>query len=127
MMAGCRRNQRDVNVLEHAECFALYVKKSFRTWREEGGEIVEDLRVSLPPCEADHRADIQREGPQLLPGTQAVHFQHILHIVEETHKQVAGVGTGGKYCRRNTAETFVHARQEMHRGFDPSGRAAAHR
>lgn len=69
------------------------------TWGEEGCEIVEDLGVPLPSCEAHHWAHFQREGPQLLPRAQPVHFQHIFHIVEETHKQEAGVRTGCKHCR----------------------------
>lgn len=79
------------------------------TWREEGGEIVKDLRVSLPSCETDHRAYIQREGPQLLPRAQTIHLQHILYVMKETHKQVAGVRTGGKHCRRDT----VKRRQQL--------------
>lgn len=74
------------------------------TWGEEGGEIVEDLRVPFPSCETHHGAHIEVEGPQLLPWAQTVHFQHILHVVEETHKQVAGVCTGGKHCRGETAD-----------------------
>lgn len=58
----------------------------FSTWGEKGGEIVKDLRVPLPSCEADHRAYVQREGPQLLPRAQTIHLQHILHVVEETHE-----------------------------------------
>lgn len=75
-----------------------------RTWGEEGGEIVKDLRIPLPSCETDHGADVEREGPQLLPRAQTVHFQHILHVVEETHKQVAGVGAGGEHCRPNKSK-----------------------
>lgn len=75
--------------------------KSFITWGEEGGEVVEDLRVPLPPREADHRAYIQRKGPQLLPRAKTIHLQHILHVVEETYKQVGGVGAGGEHCREN--------------------------
>lgn len=69
----------------------------YSTWREERGEVVEDLRVSFPSCETDHGTDLQREGLQLLSCAQTVHFQHILHVVEETHKQVAGVRTGRKH------------------------------
>lgn len=75
-----------------------------RTRREEGGEIVEDLRVPLPSCETHHWADVEREGLQLLPRAQAVHFQHILHVVEETHKQEAGVCAGGEHCREEETE-----------------------
>lgn len=69
------------------------------TWGEEGREIVEDLGVPLASCEAHHRAHLQREGAQLLPRAQPVHLQHIFHVVEETHKQEAGVRTGCKHCR----------------------------
>lgn len=70
-----------------------------RTWGEEGGEIVEDLGVPLPSRETHHGANVEREGLQLLPRAQSVHFQHILHVVEETHKQEAGVRAGGEHCR----------------------------
>lgn len=78
--------------------FKRYLTQTGYTWWEEGCEIVEDLRVPLPSCETHHRAHVQRESPQLLPRAQAVHFQHVFHVVEETHKQEAGVCTGRKHC-----------------------------
>lgn len=89
----------------------IYLTQTAYTWWEEGCEIVEDLRVPLPSCETHHRAHIQREGPQLLPRAQAVHFQHVFHVVEEAHKQEAGVGAGGKHCggRRGKVTTRISA------------------
>lgn len=70
------------------------------TWGQEGGEIIEDLSVPLPSCETHHRAHVEGEGPQLLPGAQAVHLQHVLHVVEEADEQVAGVRAGGKHWKK---------------------------
>lgn len=99
----------------HFTVFTIKIKKVFQryltqtgyTWREEGCEIVEDLRVPLPSCETHHRAHVQRERPQLLPRAQAVHFQHVFHVVEETHKQEAGVRTGRKHCSRRCGKVTI--------------------
>ena len=67
------------------------------TWREEGGEVVEDLGVPLAAREAHHGAHVQGEGPQLLSRAEQVHLQHIFHIVQEAHKQEAVVRAGGEH------------------------------
>ena len=83
---------------QKTKAFKKYLTPTGYTWWEKGSEIIEDLRVPLPSCETHNRAHVQREGPQLLPRAQAVHFQHVFYVVEETHKQVAGVCTGRKHC-----------------------------
>lgn len=98
------------------------------TWGQEGGEIVEDLRVDLASGETHHGAHVQGEGAQLLPRAQAVHLQHVLHVVEEAHKQVAGVGAGGEHCGHRGA--FHTSEQRSLEGDDESffsWAAAAHR
>lgn len=99
------------------------------TWGQEGGEIVEDLRVDLASGETHHGAHVQGEGAQLLPRAQAVHLQHVLHVVEEAHKQVAGVGAGGEHCGHRGA--FHTSEQRSLEGDDESfffwAAAAAHR
>lgn len=48
--------------------------------REEGHEVVEDLRLLLLPREADHRAHAQRQRQQQRARGGAAQLQHALRV-----------------------------------------------
>lgn len=78
----------------------IFNSVQFITWRSEGGELVEEVRVFLLTAHSTHCAHVQRQVSDQLACGQLIYLQDVLHIMKVVDQQVVLVHTGDKACRR---------------------------